>query len=348
MGEQPARRLTYLQAEREALFQAMRSDPKILVIGEDVYGAAGGANGEGWGGPYGLYSGLGAEFGNKRVIDTPISEQGFVGMASGLAMRGYKPMVDIMFSALIVLALDQLVTNVGQRSQKYGYKQHLPIVIRTQMSDHGGPNYALVTHMPGLKVVAPSSPYTVKGLMLAALSDPDPVIIYGHGELMGRRGIGGADGEVPEEMYTIPIGKADVIRQGTDVTVVAISSMTRLAVEAAAKLEEQGISAEVIDLLSLKPLDEDTILASVAKTGSLVVVDEGFQNCSVAHDIIARVAQRGLGDLRTAPRALTTRAYQPDHTPLSNALAPTVPQIVEAVVGQRVAGGRPLAPVAGQ
>jgi acetoin:2,6-dichlorophenolindophenol oxidoreductase subunit beta len=329
------RKLTYMQAEGEALRQAMQVDPKIMVLGEDVYGAAGGREGfEGWGGPYGLYAGLGKEFGNQRVIDTPIAEPGFVGMAAGLAMRGYRPVVDIMFSALIVLALEQMVTNVAQRFQMYGHKQRLPIVFRTQASDHGGVNYALPTHMPGLKVVVPSGPYTVKGLMLAALQNPDPIIVFGHGALMGRRGVGEEPDNVPEEMYTLPIGKAAIVREGTDVTLVGISAMTRICVEAAATLQGQGISAEVVDLLSLKPLDTDTILTSVAKTGRLVVVDEGFEACSVAHDLIARVAQRSLDSLRTAPRALTTRSYQTQHTPLSDALAPTAAKVVAAVTEQ--------------
>jgi pyruvate dehydrogenase E1 component beta subunit len=335
------RTLRYWQAEREALQQEMRRNPKVVLLGEDIAGAAGRESQgiiEGWGGPYGTTRGLVQEFGRGRVIDTPISEAGFLGAAAGLAESGYRPWVDIMFPSFLAVCLDQLITNIAQKYALSGRRHSVPVVIKTLINNHGV-LYSMAAQIPGLKVVAPSDPYTVKGLTLAALRDPDPVVIFDHIGLLR------SEGAVPEGDYVVPLGKAIVRRAGSDLTLVGISAMTAVCLQAADVLSDRGISIEVIDLLSLAPLDEETILGSVGKTGRLVVVDEGFPQCSPAHDVIALVAERAFSRLLAAPRAITSpHTFRPFSPPLNAAYAPTVSSVVAAIVDMvGVATGLPVA-----
>jgi pyruvate/2-oxoglutarate/acetoin dehydrogenase E1 component len=337
MTSQTVRLLRFWQAEREALQIEMRRNPKVILLGEDIVGAAGRESQgiiEGWGGPYGTTRGLVQEFGRARVVDTPISEAGFLGAAAGLAESGYRPWVEIMFPSFLAVCLDQLITNIAQKYHLYGRQRSVPVVVKTLINNHGV-LYALAAHIPGLKVVAPSDPFTVKGLTLAALRDEDPVVIFDNISLLRN------EGPVPEGDYVLPLGKARVVRDGSDVTLVGISAMTGICLQAADALAQDGVSAEVVDLLSLAPIDEATILASVSKTGRLVVVDEGFPQCSPAHDVIALVAQRALSQLVAAPLAVTPpHAFRPFSGPLNAAYAPTSQSVqvaVHEVVGSRSA-----------
>lgn len=321
------RSLRYWQAELEALQQEMRREPSIVLLGEDIAGAAGRENQgiiEGWGGPYGATRGLVKEFGRQRVRDTPISETGFLGAAAGLAENGFRPWVEIMFPAFFGVCFDQLLTNIAGKYQLSGGGQNIPLVVKTMINSHGV-LYSLAAHLPGLKVVAPSSPYSVKGLTIAALQDDDPVVIFDNISLLRQRG------PVPEKPYTLPIGKAAVLRQGDDVTLVGISAMTYVCLEAASVLEVEGINAEVIDLLTLAPFDTETILGSVGKTGRLIVVDEDFPQCSVARDVVAVVAERAFAKLVSPPRAITPpNSFRPFSPALSRAYGPSVLEVTEA------------------
>ncbi len=329
MTTTPTRVLRYWQAELEALQLEMRRNPKVVLLGEDIAGAAGRERQgfvEGWGGPYGTTRGLVQEFGRSRVIDTPISEAGFLGAAAGLAESGYRPWVDIMFPSFLGVCLDQLITNVAQKYHLFGRQRSVPVVVKTLINNHGV-LYSIPAHIPGLKVVAPSNPYNVKGLTLAALRDDDPVVIFDNISLLRT------EGPVPDEDYVVPIGKAAVVREGEDVTLVGISAMTNVCLEAAAALLERGISAEVIDLLSLAPLDADSIIESVRKTRRLVVVDEGFPQYSPARDIIAVVAERAFSDLVAPPRAVTApHAFRPFSPPLNAAYAPSCGSVLSVVI----------------
>lgn len=321
------RTLRYWQAELEALQQEMRRNPKVVLLGEDIAGAAGRERQgivEGWGGPYGTTRGLVQEFGRSRVIDTPISEAGFLGAAAGLAESGYRPWVEIMFPSFLGVCLDQLITNIAQKFHLFGRERSVPVVIKTLINSHGV-LYSIPAHIPGLKVVAPSSPYTAKGLTLAALRDEDPVIIFDNISLLRM------EGEVPETDYCVPIGKAVVAREGSDVTLVGISAMTNICLGAAGVLASHGISAEVIDLLSLAPVDEETILASVRKTGRLIVVDEAFPRCGLARDLIAVVAERAFNKLKAPPCEVTApHNFRPFSPPLSAKYLPTLENVVAA------------------
>lgn len=330
MGTEKSQRvIRYWQAEVEALQQEMRRNPKIVLLGEDIAGAAGKQSQgiiEGWGGPYGTTRGLVKEFGRERVIDTPISEAGFLGAAAGLAENGYRPWVEIIFPAFLGVCLDQLITNIAQKYHLSGRKQSVPVVVKMLINDHGV-LYTIPTHIPGLKVVAPSNPYTVKGLMISALRDSDPVVVLDNISLLRR------EGPVPEDSYSLPIGKASIVQEGEDVTLVGISDMTNVCVDAAAILRTKGISAEVIDLLSLAPLDEDTLVESVRKTGRLVAVDEGFPRCSLARDVVAVVSEKAFSYLKAAPRTVTApHIFKPFSRLLAEAYRPSPAKVVEAVL----------------
>jgi acetoin:2,6-dichlorophenolindophenol oxidoreductase subunit beta len=328
-GQRPARQLRYWEAGLEALKLEMRHDPKIVLLGEDIAGAAGREDQgfiEGWGGPYGGTRGLVAEFGRLRVIDTPISEAGFLGAAVGLASSGFRPWVEIMFPAFLNVCFDQLATNVAQHYQLFGRNATLPIVIKT-LINHQGVMYSLAAHIPGLKVVAPSSPYSAKGLMIAALRDDNPVVVYDHIGLLSQRGV------VPEEAYAMQIGKAEVARVGKDVTLVGISAMTRACLAAADKLSELGVDAEVVDLLSLSPIDVETIAGSARKTGRVVVVDEDYPVCSVARDVASQVAEAAWGRLVAAPLTLTPpHLFRPFSGELGEAYSPSADLIKNTVL----------------
>ena len=316
------RELNFGQAINEALRLEMRRDPTVIVIGEDVAGAAGRehlALSDAWGGPLRATRGLIKEFGSQRVIDTPISEMGFVGAAVGAAMTGLRPVVEIMFVDLIGVCYDQIINQAAKMHYMMGGKVAVPMVIRTSYGTRGDKRsygggaaaqhsqtlYAVLAHVPGLKVVVPSTAYNAKGLTIAAIREDGPVIVMEH-KFLGLS----AKGNVPEEAYTVPIGKCEIVRQGADVTLVGIGRMTHVCLEAAGTLAEEGIEAEVIDVLTINPLDETTIVDSVKRTHRLVVVDEDTPVCSMARDIAARIADHAF-DYLDAPIKTVTAADAP-------------------------------------
>ncbi len=277
------RELTYGEAVREALAEEMRRDPRVFLIGEDVAEA---------GHPFKTLLGLVQEFGTKRVIDTPISEPGYSGIGVGAAMTGMRPVVDIMFGDFMTLAMDQIVNQAAKVHYMSGGKLKVPIVFRTTLgatrrsaAQHSQSLHAWVSHVPGLKVALPSGPYEAKGLMKAAIRDDSPVVIF-EDKMMYR-----VKGPVPDEDYTIPFGVAEVKRAGTDVTIVATSSMVQVALGAAAMLEEIGVSAEVIDPRTTYPLDKRTLIESARKTSRAIVVDEGYERYGVTAEIAAVIAE---------------------------------------------------------
>jgi len=278
------REITLSKAVNEAIAEEMRRDPTIFLIGEDVAEA---------GTPFKVLSGLVEEFGTDRVIDTPISEPGFMGLAVGAAMTGSRPIVDLMFGDFLFLVMDQLCNQAAKTHYMSGGKLNVPLVLRTNLgatrrsaAQHSQSLHALVAHIPGLKVALPSSAYEAKGLLKTAIRDNNPVVIF-EDKLMYQD-----KAPVPEEEYLIPFGVANVKRAGTDVTFVATSSMVQVAMKAATLLEADGISAEVIDPRTIVPLDEETILASVRKTSRAIVIDEGHQNFGVTAEIAARIAEK--------------------------------------------------------
>jgi len=278
------REITLSQAVNEAIAEEMRRDPTTFLIGEDVAEA---------GTPFKVLSGLVDEFGPDRVIDTPISEPGFVGIAVGAAMTGSRPIVDLMFGDFIFLVMDQLCNQAAKIHYMSGGKLNVPMVLRTNLgatrrsaAQHSQSLHALVAHIPGLKVALPSSAYEAKGLMKTAIRDNNPVVIF-EDKLMYQ-----TKAPVPEEEYLIPFGQANILREGRDITLVATSSMVQVAEAATELLEREGISAEVIDPRTIVPLDEDTILNSVKKTSRAMVIDEGHQSFGVTAEIAARIAEK--------------------------------------------------------
>jgi len=276
------RELTYGEAVREAIAEEMRRDPTVFVIGEDVAEA---------GHPFKVLLGLVQEFGTQRIIDTPISEPGYAGIGVGAAMTGMRPIVDIMFGDFITLTMDQMVNQAAKAHYMSGGKIKVPIVFRTTLgatrrsaAQHSQSLQAWVSHVPGLKVALPATPQDAKGLMKTAIRDDSPVVIF-EDKMMYRM-----KGPVPEGDYTIPLGVADVKRPGTDITIVATSSMVQVALAAAKLLEEQGISAEVIDPRTTAPLDKETLIASAKKTSRALVVDEGYERYGVTAEIASVIA----------------------------------------------------------
>ncbi|WP_346908341.1 alpha-ketoacid dehydrogenase subunit beta [uncultured Roseibium sp.] len=278
------REITLSQAVNEAIAEEMRLDPKIFLIGEDVAEA---------GTPFKVLSGLVEEFGTERIIDTPISEPGFMGMAVGAAMTGSRPIVDLMFGDFLFLVMDQLCNQAAKTHYMSGGKLKVPLVLRTNLgatrrsaAQHSQSLHALVAHIPGLKVALPSSAYEAKGLLKTAIRDDNPVVIFEDKLMYNDKA------PVPEEEYLLPFGQAAILREGRDVTLVATSSMVQVCRKAADLLEAEGISAEVIDPRTIVPLDEDTIIGSVKKTSRAVVVDEGHQSYGVTAEIAARIADK--------------------------------------------------------
>ncbi len=319
MNTVPTRELVFNQAVNEAIRQEMRRDPTIVLLGEDVAGAAGRSHlglADAWGGPLRATRGLVTEFGPERILDTPIAEMGFVGAAVGAAMTGLRPIVDVMFVDFIGCCYDQIMNQAAKMHYMMGGQINIPLVIRMLYgiwiggrkaygggagAQHSQTLYSILAHIPGLKVVVPSTAYNAKGLTIAAIRDNGPVAILEHRSLGTT-----AKGVVPEEPYMVPIGRAEVIRSGNDVTLCGIGQMTHVCLEAADALAVEGISAEVVDVLTLAPLDETTILSSVARTGRLVVVDEDTPTASMARDIAARVADKGFELLLAPVRTVTS------------------------------------------
>ena len=307
------RRLSYIQAVNEALRQEMERDPSVIIMGEDIAGGAGRPDKEdAWGGPMRLTKGLIGQFGSARVRDTPISEAGFVGAGVGAAATGLRPVVDLMFVGFFGVCADQIVNNAAKIHYMFGGKVRVPLTIMTGIgagtnsaAQHSETLYSVFTHFPGLKCVVPSNPYNAKGLFVSAIRDDDPVIVFNNRQLLGRR----FDVDVPEEAYQVPIGKASIAREGTDVTLVGIGYTTGVCLEAAQDLESRGYSAEVIDLLSLSPMDDEAIIESVKKTRKIVVVDEDYPRCSIASDVSALAAEEAFDYLDAPPKRVT-----PPHT----------------------------------
>jgi acetoin:2,6-dichlorophenolindophenol oxidoreductase subunit beta len=279
---QQTREITFGQAIREALAEEMRRDPRVYVIGEDVAEA---------GTPFKVLSGLVEEFGPARVIDSPISEAGITGLGVGAAMTGMRPVVDIMFGDFIGLAMDQIVNQAAKVHYMSGGKLKVPLVVRTTLgatrrsaAQHSQSLHAWVSHIPGLKVALPSTPYDAKGLLKTAIRDDNPVIFF-EDKMMYQ-----LKGPVPEGEYTIPFGVASIKREGTDITIVATSSMVQVALAAAEILEKLAISAEVIDPRTTFPLDKQALIESAKKTSRAIVIDEGYERYGVTAEIASVIA----------------------------------------------------------
>ena len=313
-----ARTITYREAINEALAQEMARDPSVVVMGEDNAGGAGSPGEEdAWGGVLGVTKGLYHQF-PGRVLDTPLSESAYVGAAIGAAACGMRPIAELMFIDFMGVCFDQIFNQAAKFRYMFGGKAVTPVVVRTMYgaglraaAQHSQALYPIFTHIPGLKVVVPSSPYEAKGLLIQSIRDDDPVIFCEHKAMYDTTG------EVPEESYTIPFGEANLAREGGDVTIVAIGRMVSVAMEAAGELASSGVEAEVIDPRTTSPLDTDTILESVEGTGRLVVVDEATPRCNLATDVSATVAQEAFGSL-LAPIQMVTAPHTP--VPFSDAL----------------------------
>ena len=300
------RRLNTSKAMAEAIAQEMRANPEVFYMGEDVGS---------YGGIFGSTGGLLDEFGPTRVIDTPISETAFIGLGIGAAVEGMRPIVELMFADFMGVCLDQIYNHMAKITFESGGRVKVPMVLTTAVGggysdgcQHSQCLWGTFAHLPGLKVVAPSNPADAKGLMTAAIRDDSPVVYMFHKGVMGlawmaknRRSVD----LVPEGEYVVEIGKAAIAREGTDVTVVTLSLSVHHALDVAEKLEAEGISVEVLDLRTVKPLDREAILLSVAKTGHLVVVDEDYLSFGLSGEVIATVAEVDPGLLRKAPVRVT-------------------------------------------
>lgn len=312
----------FIKAMQEGLAAAMREDDRVVVIGEDVDRSVIGAT-----------RGLTREFGDMRVRNTPISEQAFVGAAVGAAAAGLRPVVDMMIGAFFYVSMDQLANQAAKLPYMSGGQVSLPITYFTATGPSGGGAaqhsenlHPMLMNVAGLKIVMPSTPYDAKGLMLSAVRDPNPVVY------LQDHVLGGTRGHVPAEAYAIPLGVADVKRRGTDVTVVAIGATVPKALRVAAELEAEGTSVEVIDPRTLAPLDLDTILASVARTGRLVVVDNARLTCSAASEIVASVVSAAFDSLKAAPeRVAWADVPVPFSAPLENRVVVQDADILAAI-----------------
>jgi acetoin:2,6-dichlorophenolindophenol oxidoreductase subunit beta len=280
------REITFAQAINEAMHEEMRRDPSVFMMGEDVAAA---------GGVYKLTKGLLDAFGPERVLDTPISEAAITGVALGAAMTGMRPIAEIMFGDFLGLVMDQIANQAAKVHYMSGGTFRVPLVIRTTMgagrraaAQHSQSLCAWVAHIPGLKVVLPSTPYAAKGLLKTAIRDNNPVIFFEDKMMYQRKGL------VPDASvdYTIPFGQADIKRKGTDLTIIATSSMVHVALDAAAVLAQEGIEVEVVDPQTLTPLDENTLIESVKKTSRCIVVDEGYQRFGASAEIAAVIAEK--------------------------------------------------------
>jgi acetoin:2,6-dichlorophenolindophenol oxidoreductase subunit beta len=323
MPDVAVRELTMAEAVREAISEEMRRDPSVFVMGEDVAEA---------GTPFKVLSGMVEEFGKSRVIDTPISEPGFTGIGVGAAMTGLRPVVDIMFGDFLTLVMDQLVNQAAKVHYMSGGAWKVPMVLRTTLgasrrsaAQHSQSLQAWLSHVPGLKVALPSTPYDAKGLMKTAIRDDNPVIFF-EDKMMFR-----LKGAVPVEDYAIPFGVADVKREGEDITIVATSSMVQVALGAAKQLEEVGISAEVVDPRTTWPLDEKTLIESAKKTSRVIVMDEGYERYGVTAEIASVIATGAFYDLDAPVRRIAAMHVPiPFSPPLEDATIPTEKTVVDA------------------
>jgi acetoin:2,6-dichlorophenolindophenol oxidoreductase subunit beta len=318
----PEREITFAQAVREALAEEMRRDSRVCIFGEDVAEA---------GTPFKVLSGLVEEFGSERVIDTPISEAGFTGIGVGAAMTGLRPVVDIMFGDFITLTMDQMVNQAAKVHYMSGGHWNVPMVMRTTLgatrrsaAQHSQSLHAWFSHIPGLKVVLPSTPYDAKGLLKTAIRDQNPVVFF-EDKMMYK-----LKGRVPDEDYTIPFGVADVKREGGDITLVATSSMVQIALDAASLLSEEGVDAEVVDPRTTWPLDEKTIVDSVKKTSRAIVLDEGYGRYGVTSEIAAVIAEGAFYDLDAPVKRMGAMHVPiPFSPPLEDETVPTEKTVFE-------------------
>jgi pyruvate dehydrogenase E1 component beta subunit len=323
MPEAAERELTFAQAIREALAEEMRRDTRVCIFGEDVAEA---------GTPFKVLSGLVEEFGRERVLDTPISEAGFSGMGVGAAMTGLRPVVDIMFGDFLTLTMDQLVNQAAKVHYMSGGTWRVPMVLRTTLgatrrsaAQHSQSLHAWLSHVPGLKVAMPSTPYDAKGLLKTAIRDENPVVFF-EDKMMYK-----LKGPVPEKDYTIPFGVADVKREGEDITIVATSSMVQVALGAAEQLEKIGVSVEVIDPRTTWPLDEKTLVESAKKTSRAMVVDEGYGRYGVTGEIASVIAEGAFYSLEAPVKRMGAMHVPiPFSPPLEDATVPTEQMVFEA------------------
>ncbi|MBI5283672.1 MAG: alpha-ketoacid dehydrogenase subunit beta [Chloroflexi bacterium] len=329
--------ISFREAIAEALRLEMRRDPAVILLGEDVAGGAGrDAEGlsEAWGGAFAEYKGLYTEFGAGRVLDTPISEMGYLGAAVGAAITGLRPVAELMFVDFIGVCLDPIMNQAAFAHYMSGGRVNVPLTMLTHVgagvgmaAQHSKMLYSFFAHIPGLKVDSPSSAYHAKGLLTAAIRDNDPVVFCVHKLLLGQ------SEHVPEEAYEFPIGKARIARPGADVTLIGAALTTSVCLQAAKALEADGVDAEVVDLLSLAPLDEETILASVRRTGRAVVVDEGFPRCGLAADVAALIAGQAFDELDGPVKMVTSpHAPVPFSRPLELAFPPNADRVRAAVM----------------
>lgn len=330
------RMIEYRDAINEALIEEMRLNPDIILLGEEVAGAPGRAHQgfvDAWGGAFRTTRGLIQKYGPERVRDTPLSEAGFIGAAIGAASVGVRSVAELMYIDFLGVCFDQLLNNAAKMRYMFGGQVKLPFTLLTRIgagtasaAQHCESFYSIFVHLPGLKVVAPSDAYTAKGLLVSALRDEDPVVYVEHKLLYHEKS------EVPTEQYTFPIGKARTVRQGSDITIVGISRMTRISMQAADQLAQEGINAEVVDLLSLSPCDYDHVIESVRKTHRLLVVDEDTPKCSVATDVCAVVTEEAFDSLDAPPnRVQAPHTPVPYSKPLEEAYIPSPERVVKAV-----------------
>ncbi len=318
------RELTFTAAAREGLAEEMAKDPTIFVVGEGI-GARGGN--------FNTTSGLYELYGPMRLCDTPISERGFVGMCCGAAMTGARPIVDFMFVDFIMDSVGEVINQISKMQYMSSGRLKMPIVLRgaigvgsASATHHSGSYFPMFVNQPGLRVVVPTTPYDAKGLLKTSIRSDDPVLFLEHKSLLNTKG------NVPEDEYTIPFGQARIAREGTDVTVVAVGSMVRRTLEACDELAKDARSVEVIDPRTLAPLDIDTILQSVHKTGRLLIVDETYQPCGIGGEIAAQVMDKGFDDLDAPIKRLNgLHVPTPYSATLESAVVPNTQAIVQAI-----------------
>jgi acetoin:2,6-dichlorophenolindophenol oxidoreductase subunit beta len=333
-----ARKLSVKDAINEALDQEMTRDPTVIVMGEDIVGGTG-AHGEAdaWGGVLGATKGLFAKHGD-RLLDTPLSESAYIGAAIGAATCGLRPVAELMFVDFMGVCLDQIYNQAAKFRYMFGGKAETPLVIRAMCgagfraaAQHSQMLTPIFTHIPGLKVVCPSNAYDVKGLLIQSIRDNDPVIFLEHKNLYGH------ESDVPQELYTIPFGEANIVREGKDATIVTYGQTVHRSVEAAGALAKQGVDCEVIDLRTLSPIDMDTVIESVENTGRLVCVDEANPRCSIAADISARVAQDAFKSLKSPIQMVTAPHTPVPFSPVLEDLYVPSPQAIVAAVRKTMA-----------
>jgi pyruvate dehydrogenase E1 component beta subunit len=330
--ETKRRLLTTSKAIAEGIAQEMERDPAVFVMGEDI-GA--------YGGIFGATEGLLAKFGPERIIDTPISETGFIGAATGAALSGMRPIAELMFVDFFGVCMDQIYNHMAKIHYESGGNVRVPVVVTTAIgggygdgAQHSQTLYGTFAHLPGMKIVVPSTPYDAKGLMISAIRDDNPVIYMFHKGVMGLGWMTPnprATGEVPEEPYTVPIGKADIKRPGRDLTVVTVSLMVHRALDAAEELAAEGIEAEVLDLRSIVPLDREAIVESVRRTRRLLVVDEDYRSFGMTGEVIATVVEGAFDYLDAPPARLALPDVPIPYTrPLEQYVLPSRERIVAA------------------